>query len=194
MASVNGRALRFGDVVPVESTNASQPSEISRQTMQFFLKRAIDRELIFQTARERGVTVDEGQNQQLAAMAAERNIPEPGGIARLNASAVSREFEMRDARAFQLQTALMAAQGSSPDVTETEALDYYHQHQTEFGELPADPAARKQAWSDIDFQIREQLAFTTRSNYNLQLAAFMGQLESRASIVVSPAGDAAGAN
>ena len=192
MASVNGHALRFGDVVPLDSTNDGKAIEISPEGLNFFLKRAIDRELIFQTARAQGITADEGQNQQLADMIAQRNQPEPGGIARLNAGPASRQFELRDAQAFQLQTALMAAQGSSPNVTEDQALDYYRQHQAEFGELPVDPAARKLAWSDIDFQIREQLAFVTRSNYNKQLAAFMGQLESRASIVVSPAGEAAG--
>jgi hypothetical protein len=180
LAMVNDHAIKLGDVIPV-TTNGSQV-EISLQDMKFFLKRAVDRELIFETAKQQGVTLNDAQNQQLANLNSMRNLPEPGGIAKLNSSWAQRELEMEDAQAFMLQTTLMAAQGASPNVTEPQVEAYYLDHQSQYGELPVDDTARAQAWAKIDFQIRQELAAATRTSYNDKLAAYMNQMESSAKI------------
>ncbi len=177
LATVNGHEIKLADVLPVGTNGSQRDLEISVQDLKFFLKRAVDRELIFQTAKERGLALNDSQNQQLANMIAMRNQPEPGGIARLNTTEAQRELEMQDAEAFMLQTALMAAQGMSPNVTDNQVLAYYQEHQSQFGDLPVDEAARAQAWAKIDYDIRQELASATRASYNDRLAAYMNQME-----------------
>ena len=183
LATVNGRKITVREAVPFGGTN--QEVEISPGDLKFFLNRAVDRELIFDAAKKQGVFLDESQNQQLANMQSMRNQREPGGIAKLNDDPAGRQLEALDAKAFMLQTAIMAARGASPDVTEKQVLDYYHQHQSELGNLPADSDARSQAWQELAYQIRTQLAASTRTEYNHELAAYMHQVESEADVVVN---------
>ncbi len=185
LALVNGHAIKLGDVMPVGTNGSQSDVEVSVQDLKFLLKRAVDRELIFQTAKEAGVTLNEAQNQQLAHLSSIRNLPEPGGIAQFNSTAAQRELEMRDAQAFMLQTTIMATQGASPDVTEPQVEAYYLEHQSQFGSLPVDETARTRAWAKIDFEVRQQLAAATRANYNDKLAAYMNQMESSAKIVMT---------
>jgi hypothetical protein len=181
LATVNGHQITVGEAVPVDGTN--QDVEISPGDLNFFLNRAVDRELIFEAAKKQGVFLDGSKNQQLADMQSMRHLREPGGIAKLNDAPAGRQLEALDAKAFMLQTAIMAARGASPDVTEGQVLDYYHQHQSEIGNLPADADARGHAWQELDYQIRTQLAAQTRTTYNSELAAYMQQIKSEANVV-----------
>lgn len=52
LATVNGHAIKVGDLVPASGTN--QEIEMSPVDLRFFLNRAVDRELIFETAQNRG--------------------------------------------------------------------------------------------------------------------------------------------
>ena len=185
VAMVNGHAIKLADVVPVVTNGSQGVMEISEQDMKFLLKRAVDRELIFQTAKERGLSLNDAQIQQLEKFKSVRDLPEPGGIAKLNSTGPQQELEMRDAQAFMLQTSLMAAQGASPNVTETQVEAYYMDHQYEYGDLPVDDAARSQAWAKIDYAIRQQLAGATRASYNDKLVAYMNEMEASANIVVT---------
>ena len=186
LATVNGRQIKLGDVVPLNGNDNGRELEISSQDIKFLLKRAVDRELIFQTAKEQRLMLNDAQYQQLANLSAMRNQREPGGIARLNLAGTERELERLDSEAFMLQTALMAARGATPNVTEEQVTAYYQEHQSQFGDLPADETARARAWSKMDFGIREQLAAATRASYNDKLAAYMKQVESSANIVMAP--------
>ncbi len=183
LATVNRHPIRVLDALPTGDTN--QEIAISARDLKFFLHRAVQRELIFEAAHHRGIDLDESQNQQLATMQAMRNQPEPGGLARLNSDPASQRMEAMDARAFMLQTAIMAAQGVSPNVSEDQVRDYFQQHPSEFASLPGPPAADNPAWQDLDFQIRNQLAASVRSNYNQQLATYMRQMESSAALVLN---------
>jgi hypothetical protein len=181
LATVNGHKISVRDAVPHSGTN--QEVEISSRELKFFLNRAVDRELIFEAAQKQQISLDESQNQQLANLQSARNQSEPGVIAKLNDDAAGRELEALDAKAFMLQTALMAARGASPNVTEDQVQAYYQQHQSEFDSLPADPNTRRQAWQQLAFQIRTRLAGSTRTAYNIGLAAYMQQMESGADVV-----------
>jgi hypothetical protein len=175
LATVNRRPIRVADALPA---GANQQIDISPQELKFFLDRAVDRELIFETAQKQGITLDESQNRQLAEMQAMRNQPEPGGLAKLNNDPAARQMEALDAKAFMLQTALMAARGDSPNVSEDQVLDYLQHHPSEFGNFSGQPSA------DMDFAIRTQLATPVRSTYNQALAAYMQQIESSADVVL----------
>jgi hypothetical protein len=180
--------------MPVNTNGSPQDLEVSAQDLNFLLKRAVDRELIFQTAKARGLTLNDSENRQLANLNSMRNQPEPGGIARLNVNEAQRALEMQDSMAFMLQTELMAAQGVSPNVTEDQVAAYYQANQSQFGDLPSDEVARAQAWAKIDFAIRQQLAAATRASYNDKLAAYMNQMESSASIVMASLDQPSNAN
>lgn len=192
LATVNGHAVTPADLLPLGTNDRRSELEVSALELKFLLKRAVDRELIFQTAQDRGVSLNDAEYKQLATLTSLRNQPEPGGIARLNGGDAQRNLELQDAQAYMLQTDLMAAQGASPNVTEDQVTAYYQAHLSEYGELPADPSARTQAWAKIDFSIREQLAPSIRSGYNDQLAAYMAQVEASASIVMNPLGPSSG--
>jgi len=186
LATVNGHEIKLADVIPVSTNGNPQSLDVSGVELKFLLKRAVDRELIFQTAKKQGLALNDSEQQQLASLNSMRGLPEPGGIAKLNSSGAQRNLEMQDAQAFMLQTELMAAQGASPNVTEGQVTAYYQAHQSEYGELPTDEAARSQAWAKINFSIREQLAPSIRSSYNDKLTAYMKLVEASANIAMTP--------
>ena len=180
LATVNGHDLRVEDVFATKSAEGEM--EVGAEAYRFLLDRAIDRELVLQNASAHGVALNESQREQLAAMKAARNRFEPGGIRRLNDSEHGSELEARDAEAFMLQTKLLSLAGASPNVTDEQVLAFYHEHSAQFGELPSDPASHDEAWKEIDFRIRQQLASTVRADYQTQLAGFMNQLRSSATL------------
>ena len=186
LVTVNGKPITLADLMPLQSTNSEAEQKIDSVTYNYFLQRAINRELVLQTAKAQGVTLNQAQEDQLAKFRAEREQPYPGMVGQLTVNSAEIEFELRDAQAFMLQTTLMAQMGVAPNVTPDQVEAYYKAHIVEFGELPADPQARQQAWQAIDLQIRGQLATGTRTEYQQQLDAYMAQLKARANIVVTP--------
>lgn len=185
LAKVNGKPLILGDVIPLQSTNDAEP-QIDPVAYNYFLQRAINRELILQAAKADGITLSDSQQQQLDKFRAEREQPEPGLVSKLSVNPTEVEFELRDAQAFMLQTSIMAAAGLTPNVTPDQVGQYYQQHVGEFGQLPSDPQARQQAWQQIDIEIRNQLAGQTRTDYQKQLDVYMNGLKAKANITVTP--------
>ncbi|HEY1790237.1 MAG TPA: hypothetical protein VGJ73_18980 [Verrucomicrobiae bacterium] len=186
LATVNGRVIRLADIIPLADTNGA-PVALDKVTLNYFLKRAVDRDLIFQAAQQQGIALDESQHQQLAALQAMRNQPEPGGIARLNDTPASNQLEMEDSQAFMLQTTLMSAQGDSPNVTEDQVAAYYTGHESEFGGMSLDAIQQNQEmWQQAEVAIRNEIAVSVRATYNNQVTAYMGNLESAAKITMSP--------
>jgi len=186
LATVNGAPITLRDLIPLQSTNSEVEQKMDSVTYDYFLQRAINRELVLQAAKAQGVTLNQAQVDQLGKFRAEREQPYPGLVSQLSVNTAEIEFELRDAQAFMLQTALMAQGGATPSVTPDQVEEYYRTHIAEFGELPADPQAREQAWQEIDVKIRGQLAGGARSEYQQQLDAYMAQLKAKANIVVTP--------
>ncbi len=172
LATVNGHPLMLRDIVPVTSTNPPE-TDLSAQDLKFFLGRAVDRELIFETAKKQGVFLDDSQQQQLAQFRSMRGQTEPGLITRLNPSQPDDDLELLDAEAFMLQTSLLARNGISPDVTAEEVSAYYQQHSAEYAGMTQDQA---------EYQIRTLLAPTERTKYQNELASYMNQIRANASI------------
>ncbi|HWC59819.1 MAG TPA: hypothetical protein VHC44_09005 [Verrucomicrobiae bacterium] len=178
LASVNGHALIAQEVLPPGYSN--QP--VSFEACKYFVQRAIDRELILQTAKAQGVSLNDSQQQQMLDFETTREQHGPDLVRSLNDSAAEIVFEMRDAEAFMLQTSLLQRAGASPNVTSQQVLNYYQQHASEFGELPADGFARQEAWDKIDFYIRETLASKVRSDFQTKLTDYMNGLKTGANI------------
>jgi hypothetical protein len=190
LASVNGRSLTACEVLPPGTS--SRP--VSMQVCQYYLQRAINRELIFQTAKAQGIGLNDSQKQQILDFKTMRAQPGPGTIRDLNGGSAEIAFESQDAAAFMLQTSLMDRAGASPNVTAEQVAAYYQQHSADFGELPADTQARAAAWKTIDYQIREILAPGIRSDFQNRLADYMNQLKAKADIQLTPLSSLAAAN
>jgi hypothetical protein len=189
LATVNGRQITLGDLIPLRGTNTQASQVFSRQTYDYLLQRAIGRELVLQTAKAQGLELTGADQRQLANARALRALPEPGQVQRLSLDQAQLDFEMRDAQAFLLQSALLAGTGVSPNVTPEDVSSYYQAHAAEFGDLPAEEQARKAAWAQIDAQIRQKLAAPIRSLFQNRLLAYMQQLQSGADITVNPLAD-----
>ena len=191
LAMVNGHAITLRDLAPFNGTNATATQPIDTATYDYLLQRAINRQLITQAAQDRGVGLSDGQTAQLDKIQALREQGEPGLVAKISVNPEQIAFDLQDQRVFMLQTSLMAAQGMSPDVTESQVQQYYQAHTADYGALPTDPQAQQQAWSEIDKQIRFTLAQGARAQYQQQLDQYMGQLRSSANIVLTPMTEAA---
>ena len=185
LAEVNNTPITLLDLMPLQSTNNAE-QQIDPVAYNYFLQRAINRELIMQAAQARGITLTESQQQQLDKLRAEREEPEPGLVSKLTVNSTAIEFDLRDEQAFMLQTSLMAAAGLTPNVTPEQVEQYYQQHMDEFGALPTDPQASQQAWQAIDFQIRGLLAAGARAGYQQALNQYMDGLKANANIVTTP--------
>lgn len=194
LASVNNHQIRLQDLFALDKADPRREYQLQAENVRYLLRRAIDRELVFQLAEKRGLQLNDSQNQQLSAFISARHQMEPGGIARLNSSDGETDFELRDEKAFMLQTALMASLGDSPNVTEKQVSDYYQEHQSDFANQFDNAEPDQQQWQQIQFQIRQSLASVVRSNYNQELAAFMSQAEAAAQIVMFSGSDSSGAN
>lgn len=194
LASVNNQMIRLEDLFPLGTNDTRREFELQDGNFQYLLKRAIDRELVFQLAEKQGLHLNDSQTQQISAYTAERHEPEPGGIARLNNSETGIQFELRDARAFMLQTALMASIGDSPNVTETQVSDYFQQHRSDFPESADNSQPDQPEWRQIQAQIRLLLAPVVRATYNQELTDFMSRAEANAHIVMFSGSDMTGAN
>lgn len=184
LATINGTAITLRDLFPIKVVAADVEQEIAPETYEYFLKRAIDRELTVQAAKAQGITITESQNQQLAKMQGLREQPEPGLLQKFTVDAAQIQFELRDAQAFMLQNNLLAQQGSSPNVTADQVQAYYQAHIAELGELPAEPEARTETWQTIDINIRGQLAAEKRSKYQQELTHYLDQLRAKANISI----------
>jgi hypothetical protein len=183
LAMVNGKPITLKDLIPL---TASGEQEISQTTYNYLLDRAMNRELILQAAKARGITLTESEEDHLAQFRGLREQSEPGLVSKFTVNPAEVDFEIRDAEAFMLQTSLMAQMGVAANVTPDQVSQYYQDHIAEFGPLPADPQESQSAWQKIDFEIRGRLASEVRTEYNAQLQTYMNQLKASAQITTTP--------
>jgi hypothetical protein len=185
LATVNGKELRLADLVPLTASQMTNDQEFPAVAYKYLLDRAINRELILQTAKQQGISLDDSQKEQLAEFRRQRDMREPGLVQQINGDASRVDFEVRDAEAFALQTSLLAKIGATPDVTSSDVQDYYSQHSGDFDKLPANDPDRSNAWASIEYQIRNLLQSQKRSGYNDLLTAYMDKMKAGASIALT---------
>lgn len=184
LARVNGIELRLGDLMTVEPGDR-EPRPVGADALRYLLDRAIDRELVVQAARARGVTLDPAQQAQLADERRQLDSPGPGVISDRTRTPAYVAFDVRDSEGLMLQANLVAASGApSPHVTTAQVDAYYQAHRADFPPLPTDPAARSAAWTSIDVAIRTQLADAQAEHYRAAVAAFLRDLRTGTGSVV----------
>jgi hypothetical protein len=189
LATVNGTAITLKDLLAVDASKTDAAQEMPLDMYEALLNRAIDRELVFQTARSQGIELTEQQKQSLeqARAAAQARFADPvnlemfkrtGGLGTVEDQIA---FELRDAESNLLTTTLAAKAGVPPaQVSSKEVEEYYAANKAEFGELPADPAERQAAWEKIDHQIRWRFL----SQYQQAIRQYLAELRINATIAV----------
>ncbi|HEY6185549.1 MAG TPA: hypothetical protein VIW67_25135, partial [Terriglobales bacterium] len=157
----------------------------------FLLDQAIGRELTFQAAGAQRIELNDQQRRQLDQL---RNTMERrfGGdpllVVNLDISGTVEDqiaFRSREATATLLMASLLDKAGApSPMVSEDQVREYYNQHVQQYGGLPSDSNKRQEAWEQIDFQVRLDLAFPALEQYSRRRLQYLQQLKSSAQITI----------
>jgi hypothetical protein len=187
LATVDGRPITLGDLMPLRPGGRTEGQELSRQAYEYLLGRAIHREVILLTAKTRGIVLTPGQKQHLSDVRARREHPDPGSARSLNRDPHQVDFEAREMEAFLLQSTLLARAGLSPNVSPEQVLAYYQARASEFGEPPSEGNAGREAWAGIDYRIRQRLAGSIRRQFQAESSNYIQQLMTAARVVVSEA-------
>lgn len=186
LATVNGVAITLRNLAPVDLAEASSEQVMSTEIYEFLLGRAIERELTFQAARERGVELTEEQQQQLAQRREQLERQDPQLIRQMTMNPAAIEFDLRDTAGLMLQANLAAQAGlPSPYVTPAQVEQYYQNHKAEYGELPSESAERQTAWQKIDRDIRQKLTPRLQAEYQQALDKLLDQLKASAQVTVT---------
>lgn len=185
LAVVNGVTIVGKDLAPFSNTAEQSMGE---EMLTFLLNRAIDRELVFQAARQEKVELDEAGQRELDRVRASLFKKDPSVIKPAQPDPATVEFAHRDATALLLRTALLnKAAIAAPIVTRAMVDQYYSDHTTTYGELPADPAARDEAWRKIELQIRNELVLQRMAEYAEDTADYLQRLRANANVqILSP--------
>ncbi len=186
LATINGVSLTLKDLLPLSAEKNETVQTLTTERYHFLLQRAVERELVFQTARAQGVELTREQKHRLQELRSANDQNNPNVFDALRSNAAHDDFEQRDISGFLLRTTLAEKAGlPSPYVTPEKVEQYYHEHQTEFAQLPVDNGARETAWRRIDADIREKLAPQIQAKYEKELEVYMNRLKSTAVMTVN---------
>ena len=184
VGSVNGVALSLKDLVPLAGDKAGTEQVMSAEYFEFLLRRAVDRELTYQTARREGVELTAELKERLADHRVRSASTEEGTFDTLQRGVENTEFQQRDLAAMALQYALAEKAGvPSPHVTTEEVAAYYQKHNTEYHALPTEPAEYEAAWAVIDQDIRAKLAPELQARHEEALKKYLETLRASAQII-----------
>lgn len=183
LATVNGVGITLADLMPVDRRQLAE-RPLAVDMVEFLLDRAIARELTFQSARERGVTLAPEQVEQLEKIRVRALERDPASFSDAHDDFEAKaEFEVRDFAGLMLQDRLLADSGGPPKYVTPELVRrYFEEHAAEFAELPAEPVEREQAWQNIEAEIRVRLAAEVEAGHQRALDRMLGDLKSQARI------------
>lgn len=183
LGTVNGVALSLKDLVPLTAEKAGTDQVMSAEHFDFLLKRAVDRELTYQTARSQGVELTDELKERLAEHRASSSSTEEGTFDNLQRGVENTEFQQRDLAAMALQYALAEKAGvPSPHVTSEAVAAYYQKHNAEYRTLPTEPAEYDAAWVVVDQDIRAKLAPEMQTRHEEALKKYLETLRATAQI------------
>ena len=166
-------AITLAHLIAVEPSDSAEHL-LSRDIYGALLRKAIDRELIIQTARQQNISLTEHQEQQLETRRAEIENSGPNLVQNITKTPAAISFELRDVAALMLKISLAERAGvRSPHVT---PLDL-QQLTLSFPDAAAKP----------ETELRAQLARAIREEHQRQLEHFVTACRSKADIsIVNP--------
>jgi hypothetical protein len=165
LAKVAGKDIQLKDLLP--TAEGTPERTLTAEEFEALYQQAINREVVFQSARVRRMELDEEQRRlveksRLRAAREGMALPDaerPEYEARSN-------FDSYVLMATLLERNLVKALGGPPaEVTPQVIEKYYEEHKGDFKELPEDEAARQEARQKIDETIREKLQPDVQAAY-----------------------------
>lgn len=175
VARVNGVEITGADLLAFDAAEGSEQT-MSAAMFTFLRERAVDRQLVIEDARARGIELDAPRQRQLDAL-------RHAALAQGELPPERVEFEVRDAAGPLLADALLAARGGRPPHTTQAEVDlYYSAHATEYEPLPEDADARAAARHRIDVAIRGLLNRTAQEAHQRAVRALLEELRGGAVI------------
>jgi hypothetical protein len=184
LATVNDAPITLADLVAL-GPEESAARAFGVDHYRFLLRRAIERELVLQAAEARGILLTETQRRALGAVYARARALEADVFDDLGRpGAAAADLEARDLAARML-LAVLAEQAGAPAHVTPEAVErHYREHAAEHDALPADPAARRAAWREIDRRIRRELVSQVDDAHAAARLRVVAELEAAARVVV----------
>lgn len=181
VATVDGVAITGTDL------GVAREREMSQERYAFLRHAAVEHALVRRAADAAGVTLDGARERALEELRARSLEADPrvGDSLGLRPEAV--EHDLRSFETAMRLEALGEARGvPSRDVTAEQVRDYYAEHEAELGPLPIDPAARAQAWRDVEIAVRQALAREVAGRHDEGLAALRASLWAAATVELAP--------
>lgn len=198
LATVNNQPIILADLVPVRAGDQGKPVQMTSEEFQARLNQAIETEVTFQAAREQGVSLNDDQKGRLAAIRAQRqaDIEHYRSQGMMWTSITDEQVNLteRYIEARMLQQSLLEKAGvpTTPVLTDEDIERYYLANKSHYGELPADAAAREEAWQAIKADITALLMPYLQENYSGQTQQLLEQLKGQANIQTLFSGGADG--
>jgi len=179
IASVNGVAITMKDLMPVNPGKYTE-NNMGREMFNALLNRAINRELAYQEARRKGVSLTDEQKANLEKIRQRALERDPASFTDVHDEFEAKaEFEVRDFAGLMLQESLLAASGGPPKYVSQQMVDQYlADHKTELEAIGSDEVARQ----NLEIDIRSKLAETVGDEYQQQLQQLIEDMKQQASI------------
>jgi hypothetical protein len=186
LATIRGVQILASDL-GLAFPSDGQPREIASPMLDYLLARAIQREVVLQEARAKGVEVDDPQKRRVEAAVASAEAVDPRVFDGPHGSAQATGQRRRDLTAAALEVELYQRSGAPPASVTAEQVDrYYREHQESLGALPSDPEARKAAWALLELRIRDRLAGPTEAAWQRARQEYLQRLVAAAGVQRAP--------
>jgi hypothetical protein len=180
LATINGHSIMLKDLVP--DGDRGNEREMAAGLYQFLLDRAIERQLVFETARQKHLELTPEQSRRLEALFTEDSCKAANSSVFdwLGRSEANAQFEARDLAGTMLAANLAAAAGApSPYVTREDVVGHVQANPADFPGLSAEAIP-----AQVEIQIRQRLAPKHRAAYQQWFAQYMARLKAGATITV----------
>ena len=190
VATVNGVEVRGRDLAIYAAADGDRTQEYSAQEYDNLLERALRRELTYQEAEAKGVTLSESQEGQMEVAresVRRRRGGDPNAVFLTLRGTIEEQllFTERDAAARLLQNTLLEQAGvPSQHVTEERVLAYYEERKAEFPELPVDQAEREAAWLELERELRNRLIPIVMAEHEAGREAYFENLQGAANVQI----------
>lgn len=164
-----------------------QPLQVASPMFDYLLARAIQREVVLQEARAKGVELEDPQKRRVEAALASAEAVDPRVFDGKQGSTQGTEQRRRDLTAAALQVELFQRSGAPPaSVTAEQVERYYQEHQDSLGALPASADARRAAWAQLELRIRDRLAGPSEAAWQKAQQEYLLRLVAAAGVQRAP--------
>jgi len=185
VAMVNGTTIKLEDLTPHFRETEDVHNQMSPVMYKDRLRRAIERELVFQTAESMNVQLSEKQVLELTHRRRNR-MNDEGVVDSIGDPEAKLQYELKQDLAYMLEKMILQQQGVAlPYVSKEQVEEYYSEHRDEFAAIDEEDTEKLDAaWHEIDLKIRRKFSTDLRTEYQRERDLFFSALKDQADIVV----------